>query len=74
MSELEIQQSIIKVLGRMSLVQQIKLLEFINSMLAASAEKKPKGILKFSGVLDAHDAQEFEAALLDCSQVDDDGW
>jgi hypothetical protein len=48
MSELEIQQSIIKALSRMSLVQQLKLLEFINAMQTASVTKKPKGILKFA--------------------------
>ena len=74
MSELEIQQSIIKALGRMSLVQQLKLLEFINSMQTASIGKKPKGILKFAGTFDATDAKEFESSLKDCGQIDKDGW
>lgn len=74
MSEFEIQQSIIKALKRMSLVQQIKLLEFVNSMLSASVTKKPKGILNFSGIFDDTTAQEFEASLKDCEQIDQDEW
>lgn len=74
MSELEIQQSIIKALSRMSLVQQLKLLEFINAMQTASVTKKPKGILTFAGTFDATDAKEFESSLRDCEQIDKDGW
>jgi hypothetical protein len=74
MTELDIQQSIIKALSRMSLVQQLKLLEFINSMQTASTVRKPKGILKFAGTFDATDAREFEASLKDCEQIDKDGW
>jgi hypothetical protein len=74
MSELEIQQSIIKAMSRMSLVQQIKLLEFVNSMLTAPVAKKPKGILKYSGVFDNATAQEFEASMKDCEQIDQNEW
>ncbi|NUQ24852.1 MAG: hypothetical protein HUU34_12945 [Saprospiraceae bacterium] len=74
MSELEIQQSIIKAMNRMSLVQQIKLLEFVNSMLAAPVSKKPKGILKFSGVFDDTTAREFADSLKDCEQIDENEW
>lgn len=74
MSELEIQQSIIKALSRMSLVQQLKLLEFINSMQITSTTNEPKGVLKFAGAFDATDAKEFESSLKDCEQIDQDGW
>lgn len=74
MGELEIQQSIIKALSRMSLVQQYKLLEFIDSMLAVPRVERPKGILQFAGVFDSSDTQEFEAALKDCEQIDKDEW
>jgi len=74
MGELEIQQSIIKALGRMSIVQQLKLLEFINSMMVMPQKKKPKGILRFAGSFDATDTQEFESSLKDCEQIDEDGW
>ena len=74
MSELEIQQSIIKAMSRMSLVQQIKLLEFVNSMLSASVVKKSGGILKYSGVFDDATVLEFEAAMKDCEQIDENEW
>ncbi len=74
MSELEIQQSIINAMSRMSLVQQIKLLEFINSMLSTPVAKKHKGILKYSGVFDDATTQEFEASLKDCEQIDQNEW
>lgn len=74
MGELEIQQSIIQALNRMSLAQQYKLLEFINAMLAVQRVKKPKGILQFAGIFDASDTKEFEASLKDCEQIDEDEW
>lgn len=74
MSELEIQQSILKAMSQMSLVQKIKLLEFVNSMLSSKVAKKQKGILKYSGVFDDATAQEFETFLKDCEQIDHDKW
>ena len=74
MGELEIQQSIIQALSRMSLAQQYKLLGFINAMLVAPRVEKPKGILQFAGIFDASDTKEFEASLKDCEQIDRDEW
>ncbi|TVR83633.1 MAG: hypothetical protein EA409_02525 [Saprospirales bacterium] len=74
MSETEIQQSIINALNRMTLVQKVSLLEFVNSMLSESGSEKPKGLLKFSGVFDDVTAREFEASLKDCEKIDKDGW
>ncbi len=74
MSELEIQQSIIKAMSRMSPVQQIKLLEFVNSMLSEPVTTKAKGILKYSGVFDDATVREFEAAMKDCEQIDENEW
>jgi hypothetical protein len=74
MSELEVKQSIIKAINRMSLIQQIRLLEFVNVMLDTPVSEKSKGILKFSGVLDNATAREFEAALKDCEKIDHDEW
>lgn len=74
MGEIEIQQSIIKALSKMSLAQQYKLLEFINSMLTAQRLERSKGILQFAGVFDASDTREFEASLKDCEQIDKDAW
>ncbi|NUQ23256.1 MAG: hypothetical protein HUU34_04840 [Saprospiraceae bacterium] len=60
MSELEIQQFIIKALNRMSSVQQVKLLEFIDAMLAISKAEKPRDILQFAGVFDAEDVRSLK--------------
>ncbi len=70
MSEAEIQQSMIKAISRMSLVQQVKLLEFVNSMLSKPAAEEKKGILSYSGVLDDKAVREFEASLKDCQQIE----
>lgn len=58
----------------MSLNQQIRLLEFVNSMLVTPISGKSKGILKFSGVFDNDTAREFEASLKDCEKIDHDEW
>ncbi|MDX2249388.1 MAG: hypothetical protein SF052_21575 [Bacteroidia bacterium] len=74
MGEPDIQKSILKALGRMSLVQQLNLLEFINSMLAISWGDRSKGILQFAGLFDPADSREFESSLKDVSQIDGDEW
>ncbi|TAE61990.1 MAG: hypothetical protein EAZ89_00185 [Bacteroidetes bacterium] len=66
MSELDIQHFILRALSKMSLTQQYRLLAFINSIVAVPDSEKPKGILRFAGVFDATDAQEFKASLRDC--------
>ena len=58
----------------MSLAQQYKLLEFINSMLTVQRVEKPKVFLQFAGIFDASDTGEFEASLKDCEQIDQDEW
>lgn len=74
MSEIEIQQSIIKALSRLSLVQQQKLLKFVNALLLADKINVPNGILQFAGIFDYLDSQEFESSLKDNEQIDRDEW
>lgn len=71
MGELEIQQSILKALNKMSFVQQVKLLEFINSMQAYSSMGKGKDILQLAGIFDSIDTDDFESALKDTEYIDD---
>lgn len=66
MSELDLQHFILSTLNKMSLAQQYRLLVFINSIVAVPDSEKPKGILRFAGVFDAADVQEFKASLRDC--------
>ncbi len=74
MSELEIQQSIIKALSRLSLVQQQKLLKFVDALLSADKINKPNSILQFASIFDYLDSQEFESSLKDSEQIDRDEW
>lgn len=55
MSEFEIRQSIRQAIDDMTLAQQMKLLEFINAMLAKPKVKKGAGILQFAGIFDKKD-------------------
>jgi len=74
MPEIEIQESIVNALRKMSLVQQYKLLDFINAMQLTSSSNQFRGILKFAGIFDSNDTREFEQALLDSSQIDHNEW
>ena len=66
MSELEVRQHIIQALDKMPPIQQVKLLEFIKSMLSFQKKAEPKAILQFAGIFDEQDAKDFENALKDC--------
>lgn len=61
-------------LNSLTLAQQYKLLEFINSMTRTNPANKPKGVLKLAGVFDVVDTQEFNESLKDCEQIDKDEW
>lgn len=74
MSKLDIQHSILDALSMMSVTQQHKLLEFINSMTTVQRLEKPKSILRFAGMFDAADDQEFKASLGDCKRIDQNKW
>lgn len=75
MKELEIQQSIVEALKRMSLFQQYKLLEFIKALQAIpKAQERQGNILQFAGIFDSTDTAEFESALKDCEQIDYNEW
>ena len=74
MSETDIKQNIIQSLDQMSLFQQVQLLKLINTMFIPQKPKPSQGILKFSGVFDAQDTQDFYDASKDCEQIDYDEW
>jgi hypothetical protein len=60
-------------LGQLSPHQQIKLLEFIESMFN---EKKNKGeLLEFAGAIEPSDLKEMEAAITEgCEKIDNNEW
>lgn len=74
MSSVEIKQNILKALDRMSLIQQVKLLEFINSFLALPEKKESNTVLQFAGIFDEQDAKDFHEAMKDCNKIDEDEW
>lgn len=74
MNEPGFQESVMKALNSLTLAQQYKLLEFINSMTRTNRANKPKGVLNLAGVFDVVDTQEFNESLKDCEQIDKDEW
>ncbi|MEM6805861.1 MAG: hypothetical protein AAF696_30975 [Bacteroidota bacterium] len=74
MSSLEIRQHILEAFDQMPLMQQLKLLEIVKSMLARQEKREPKSILKFAGIFDEQDRKDFELALKDFDKIDEDGW
>ena len=72
---MEIQDSILSAIKRLTLVQQVKLLDFINSLIEGSQESSNKNsLLKFVGVFDKEDLKEMEDAIEDCEKIDEDEW
>ena len=74
MSSLEIRQYILDALDQLPLIQQVKLMDFVKSLLTKTKKHKPNSILKFAGVFTEQDAKDFEFALKDFEQIDEDGW
>ena len=74
MSSLEIRQNLLEAFDQMPLVQQLKLLEIVKSMLTKQQKREPKSILKFAGIFDDQDRKDFELALKDFDKIDEDGW
>lgn len=70
MTQLDIRQHVIQALEKLPMIQQLKLLEFINSMLAFQQTAHPKAILQFAGIFDEQDSTDFLSALEDCEQID----
>lgn len=72
---MEVQESILSSIKRLTLVQQIKLLDFINSMIETRQEVSNKNnLLKFVGVFEKEDLKEMEEAIEDCEKIDEDEW
>ena len=74
MSNIELQESIIRSIQQLTLVQQLRLLDFINSLLTIKREGESKGLLKFVGAFEKEDLREMEKAIEDCEQIDEDEW
>jgi len=69
----EISKNFERSLGQLSPYQQIKLLEFVESMISA---KKNKGdLLKFAGAIEKSELDLMQAAIEDgCEKIDSHEW
>lgn len=74
MTNAEVQNSIIRSINQLSLAQQLRLLDFIKSLIVKKQEVRPEGVLKFAGAFEKEDLQEIEKALEDCGQIDENEW
>ncbi len=74
MTKIEIQDSIARSVSQLSLPQQLRLLDFIKSLLVKKEEGSDKGLLRFAGAFTKDDLEEMEKALEDCEQIDEDEW
>lgn len=74
MTHIEITKSITRSIGRLSLPQQLKLLDFIKSLISRESEPKIAGILQFAGAFEKRDLSEMESAIEDCSKTDLHEW
>lgn len=74
MSDIELKESIVQAVQRLTHEQQLKLLEFINAMVQRVPAKEPQGLLKFAGLFEKESLQEMEDAIADCEQIDEDEW
>lgn len=74
MSDIELKESILQAVQRLTHEQQLKLLEFINVMVQRTPEKEPRGLLKFAGLFEEESLREIEETIADCEQIDEDEW
>lgn len=74
MTHIEITKSITRSIGRLSLPQQLKLLDFIKSLIGKKNEPQIAGILQFAGAFESQDLSEMESGIEDCSQTDLNEW
>ena len=60
-------------ISRLDRYQQIKLLEFINSLLY-KVEKKTNKLLKYAGCIAKNELALMKTAITDCEKVDNNEW
>jgi len=74
MEKLELQNSILNVIKQLSYTQQVKLLEFVQTLVKKNESEKKHDILKFAGAFEEQDLKEFKKAIKDCEQIDKNEW
>jgi len=61
-------------LGQLSPYQQIKLLEFLESMISG-AKREKRNLLRFAGSIDQTDLALMQQAIVNgCEKIDDNEW
>lgn len=69
----DIQKLIMQSVSQLDKNQQIKLLEFINSLFIP-AEKESNPLLQFAGCIDADELNLMKTAISDCDKIDHNEW
>lgn len=57
-----------------TLKNRTRLEESINLFKKREKISKHEGVLQFAGIFAKQDSQDFHNALMDCEQIDGDGW
>lgn len=74
MTRTEIQNSIILAIHQMSEVQQLKLLEFIQSIITKPQPEPTNPFLQFAGYFPSETLNKMSLAIKDCEKIDQDEW
>ncbi len=74
MTRLEIQNSIIQAIQQLTEAQQLKLLEFIHSMLGKKKPQAANALVQFAGYFSKEDLAQMSAAIEDCEKIDTNEW
>lgn len=69
----ELQFQIWNSVNQLNYNQQLKLLDFINSLIL-KPENKNSGLLKFAGIIDKDELETMKISIKDCEKVDLNEW
>ena len=72
-SHKDIQEIISESIARLDKYQQIKLLEFIDSIFI-NKKTKPCGITKYAGCIAKDELKLMKTAIKDCEKIDNNEW
>jgi len=67
----DIETSIWQAISRSDKFQQMKLLEFINSLFLNEKQKNNNKLLKYAGCIEKDELKLMTAAIADCEKIDD---
>lgn len=68
-----LQTQILNSVNELDYNQQLKLLDFINSLFAKNEQKNNK-LLKYAGFIDKYELESMKNSLKDCENIDLNEW